>query len=744
MDLVDLLKPSFIRNNFDSFQVNELLNRVIMAVGYPRSIREGWLDSIISSEGNFDLSLHIIPSNVESILTQLNQELVKQEADLMASQMKGLVNPSLKLQHQDTLSVLEKMQKGEEKLFEFSLYLNARAYSKEKLDLLTKKIYSELNAIMIIPKTPFLEMSKAMKSIYPIQKDELKITRNITSNALSACFPFTTAYLDLDSKGIMFGLNKNNNIPIILDTYKFANYNGLILGTSGAGKSFATKLFILRNQLNGVKTMIIDPQGEYTELTEKHSGQIIKISRNSETIINPFDLMNQDLGEKMLSLMDLMKIMCGDLTEVQKSILDKAINSVYEKKGIITTNPDTWNKEPPIIEDLYKELIKEKQTSSRQEKMTYEALINRIRIYAKGSFSFINKQTNIDLTNDLVSFNIMEMPTQIKPVMMYLILDFVHKTMQSNKEKKALIIDEAWSLLRYAEHAKHIFELIKTARKFNLGITIITQETEDLLSTKAGKAVLANTSWKFLTRQEPAIIEELSEKFHLNKDEQNYLLTALPGEGLLFAMNDHIPLKVVASPEEHELITTNPNEVIEREQKMKELETQEKENLTPYSKEKNYYLRKELNPNQIEFLKENNFVEARLCGLNKSSQWYLIKKPTCTESIQHYFLQETLANYIKQFTEHVYTSQANAPDIIFQIPRKKNPELYDMYAIEIETGTQLHNKKDLQNKIQHNHKLKLKKWWFVVTKANQKTKYNEYHETQTRTEIQKTIKKIFE
>lgn len=742
-DLIQLLKPFHLKNEIDSFQVNEQLNRIIMAVGYPRAIREGWLDAIVSSEGNYDLSLHIQPSNVETILTQLNQELVKQEADLFAAQSKGIVNPSLRLQHQDTLNVLEKLQKGEEKLFNLSLYLNARAYSKEKLELLSKKIQSELNALLIIPKIPFLRMDDAIKSIYPIQEDKLKITRNIPSDALSACFPFTTAFLNLDTDGILFGLNKSNNIPIILDPYRFANYNGLILGTSGGGKSVTAKLFILRNQLRGVKTMIIDPQGEYVELTKNYSGQIVEISRDSKTIINPFDLMGQDLGEKMLSLIDLFKIMCGELTEVQKNILDKAIQNVYEQKGIIHNNPETWNRKPPIMEDLFNEIINEKKVASRTERMTYEALENRIRIYAKGTFSFINKQTNLNLSNDLICFNIAQMPNQIKPVMMFLIMDFVHKKMQKDRERKALIIDEAWTLLRFAEHSKHIFELIKTARKFGLAIVIITQEVQDLISSEAGKTILANTSWKFLARQEPTVIDELTHKFNLNHEEQNYLLTALPGEGLLFAMNDHIPLKVIPSPNEYELITTNPDEINKREEKLRELDIKPTENLEPFQKKKNYYLRNELNNDHIHFLKENGYVEARLCGFENTSKWYLIKKPESKESIEHYFMVQLIADEIRKHTEDFVMHATQDPDVVLRIPKKSNPKIVETYALEVETGTHLKSLSELRKKVAANNQQQYTQWWFVVTDKTLKSSFSKYHQTMTRTECKNWLEGLF-
>ncbi len=742
-DLVNFLKASYIRNNPDSIQVNEQLNRVIMAVGYPRAIREGWLDSIIASEGNYDISIHVTPSNVESILTQLNQEIVKQEADLMAAQMKGIVNPSLRLQHQDTMSVLEKLQKGEEKLFNMALYLNARAYTKEKLELLSKKIASELNSILIIPKMPFLRMYDGLKSIYPIQEDKLKMTRNIPSDALSACFPFTTAFLNLDSDGILFGLNKTNNIPIILDPYRFANYNGLILGTSGGGKSVTAKLFILRNQLRGVKTMIIDPQGEYLELTTKYNGQVVEISRDSKTIINPFDLMGQDLGEKMLSLIDLFKIMCGDLTEVQKNILDKVIQTVYEKKGIIHSNPETWNRTPPIMEDLYNELIREKKTAARQERMTYEALENRFRIYAKGTFSFINKQTNLNLSNDLICFNIAQMPNQIKPVMMFLIMDFVHKKMQKDRERKALIIDEAWTLLRYAEHSKHIFELIKTARKFGLAILIITQEVQDLLGSEAGKTILANTSWKFLARQEPTVIDELSQKFNLNQEEQNYLLTAMPGEGLLFAMNDHIPLKVVPSPNEYQFITTNPDEIVKRNKKFEELgKNNEPEDLAPFRMEKKYYLKKELTLDQVKFLEEHNYKTHRLCGFGSFSQQYLVQKPESDEKEEHLFLSQLIADEARKYTEDVTTYSTVGPDIVFSAPKKGHYGEREFFAFEIETGGQLDNPKHLSNKVQQNDLQQYKEWWFVVADKTLKPLYQKYHQTMTRTEVQSYLKRV--
>jgi hypothetical protein len=322
---------------------------------------------------------------------------------------------------------------------------------------------------------------------------------------------------------------------------------------------------------------------------------------------------------------------------------------------------------------------------------------------------------------------------------MYLILDFVHKKMQKDRERKTLIIDEAWSLLRFAEHSRSIFELIKTARKFGLGIVIITQEVEDLLSSPAGKTILANTAWKYLSRQEPACIVELAEKFHLNQEEQNYLLTAMPGEGLLFAMNDHIPLKVIPSPSEYELITTNPDEVRKREEKLKELGTTEKENLAPYKLEKNYYVANGLNEQQVSFLKTNGFVEAKMCGLENSPRNYLVKKPNGTESIEHYFMVQIIAEEIRHYAKNVATDATVDPDITFELEKNGVTE---RFALEIETGTQLDNTTNLATKLERNNAT-YKQWWFIVTNKYDKEAYTAFHQTLTRTEVQPLLEQVF-
>lgn len=743
--LPQLLKPSYVKNEPDNVQINSSLNRVIMAVGWPRRVRAGWLNNIIASEGDFDLSMFIEPSDIQKILSDLNHELVKQRSDMIAAEQKGVVNPSLKVQYDDTYRTLESLQMGEEKLFNISLYANARAGTKERLELLSSKIRSEFNSMGIDSKIPYRKMQQAIQSIIPIKDDRLRVQRNIPSSPLSACFPFTSSFLNLQEGGVVFGLNKDNNIPIILDVYNLQNYSGLILGTSGSGKSFFVKLYILRNLLRGVRTMIIDPQGEYVELCKTYGGQLIEISQESNTIINPLDLLDRDFGDKMLSLMDLFKIMCGELSEPQKNFLDKALLKIYAEKGIKAGDKTTWGRPPPVLRDLYDVFKSERNGVSKFEKMTYDALLNRLRIYAEGSFSFMNKQTNLDLNNNLICFNIADMPAQVKPVMMYLILDFVHKKMQKDRERKLLVVDEAWTLLRYGEHAQYLFELIKTARKFGLGLAIITQEVNDLLASRTGKTIMANTAWKLLLRQEPTVMGEVVEKFNLNTEEQNFVLTAGKGDGLLFAMNDRIPLKIVASEKEYEIITTNPDELRNRDKKRKGGTENEKLNDEVFNLKRVYFPKSELNEQQAQYLSGKGFEEGKFVDLeSKGPKSYLIKKPETKESLEHYFFVQLVYDEIRKYTENVQLYASYGPDICFQVASKEDPDKFERFALEIETGKSFSKKEEqVLQKAGKNSVQNYKDWWFVLTDSGKRKEYAQYGKVLLRTEVGETLRKLF-
>ena len=714
-DLYSLISPAEIVNKPEYIKVNENYNRIIAASGYPRTVEEGFLDKIITAAGDFDLSLHIEPFPIETTLVMLNKELQKQRADLFAAEMKHSVQPSLEIQYRDTHSVLNSIQKGEEKLFNVSLYINVRAKDLKELDVLTRTVQAQLNSMLIVPTIPKFRMAQGLRSVFPFGINELGIRRNITTYALSAFFPFTSPFLILEKGGVFLGLNKNN-LPIIKDIFSLANANGAILATSGSGKSYAAKLIISRYLMNDTKVIVIDPQNEYSKLTEKYNGSVINISRDSETIINPMDLLGHSYVEKRLALMDMFQVMFGELTEVQKSILDRAISETYDRKGI--TEQNYRGKVPPILSDLYEELERMSEAASQYERITYVALLNRLRMYALGVFSFLNKQTKIDVSKNFVTFNIGNMPKQVKPVMMFLVLEYVYSKMKQDRNRKLLVIDEAWSMLQNAAEEGYIFEVVKTCRKFNLGLLMITQDVADLLGSKAGRAVLANSSYTVLLRQKAAIINSVKETFHLSPAEREHLLTASVGEGLIMMENDHQEIKIIASPEEHKIITTKPDELV---QEIPEPALQDMRIELDLSK--GFYRKSALKPEEIEYLLKNGYEEKKQVPIaSKNYAIYLVKKVKW-HTPEHTFLLHSIYDRLLSYTNKVKVNESARtddlnPDIVFT--NAKGEE----WALEIETGNNMqHHKKYLHQKVENLNKNYQNRWRFILTSNELQQKY---------------------
>ncbi|MBS3089582.1 ATP-binding protein, partial [Candidatus Pacearchaeota archaeon] len=706
-----------INNNINHLDINKSFYRVIYASGYPRTVEPGFLDRIVSLLGDFNLSLQIKPYPIEHMLVDLNKELQKQRADLYAMQSKGIINPSLEIQYNDTRSTLETLQKGDERLFNISLYVTCKADSVSDLDLLTKKVEAELNSIMILPKVAKFRMIQGFKSVLPLGMDEVKVNRNITTRALSAFFPFTSQFLQADNTGVWLGLNKNN-IPIIKDIFKLSNPNGVVLAQSGGGKSYFCKLLITRYLLNGTKVIIIDPQGEYKALVKRFGGQIIDLSRESNTLINPLDLMGHDYTEKRLSLMDLMPVMLGGLSEPQKAFLDKAITNAYADKGINMIS-DTWSNEPPIMEDLLESLTKLVKKATQIENATLRSVINRLDMYVSGVFSFLNKHTNLKFNNNLVCFDLGNMPKQIKPVVMFLVLDYVYMKMKSDISRKILLVDEAWSLLSRTEDAGYILEIVKTCRKFNMGLLLINQEVEDLFNSRAGKSVLANSAYTMLLKQKPSVIKNICEAFHLSPSEREHLLTANIGEGLLIMEDEHSKIKVVASPEENEIITTNADEILDK-------KVVEKRNNGGASinvdLDKRFYKEKELNKDEVKYLINEGYKLFSQKSIVSGKQEDYILKPRHNESLNHMFVIYDIVDYLKLrgINAEMYTTRM--PDIVFSHNGKR-------YAIEIETGINLKKDRKMIAEKVRNLNSKYDDWFFVVTNRNLVKSYKTFGET---------------
>jgi len=708
--------PEYIHNHQDHLEISNQYHRIICASGYPRYVESGFLDRIISSLGDFDLSIHLKPYPIDGMLIGLNRELQKQRADLYSMQMKGITNPSLEIQYKDTRGTLEDLQKGKERLFNVSLYVNCKASSLKELELLTKKVESELNSLMILPKIPSFKMLQGFKSVAPIGIDQLDCNRNITTKALSAFFPFTSQFLEADNTGVWLGLNKNN-IPIIKDIFNLSNPNGLVLAQSGGGKSYFCKLLITRYLLNGTKVMVIDPQGEYNSIVSHFKGQTIDLSKDSDTMINPLDLMGHDYIEKRLSLMDLMKILLGDLSDIQKAFMDKALTKTYESKGI-TNNPDTWDNEPPILEDLLKVLKSMEERATKLEQTTINSLSNRLDMYVTGVFSFFNKKTNINFNNNFVSFDIGKMPSQVKPAMMFLVLDYIYMKMKSNLDRKILLIDEAWTLLSRTEEAGYIFEIVKTCRKFNLGLLLINQEVEGLLDSKAGKSVLANSSYTVLMRQKPAVIDNICKTFHLSDSERTHVLTAGIGEGLLIMEDDHSEIKIISSPEEHKLITTDPDELNELNISKNVQKKCAKNVQINVDENKRFFRKDKLNPDNIKYLLSKGYKVAKYKRLASNKKEEFLLKPRHNESLTHLFTVYDTADYLESKGINVNMYTTLKPDLVFKIGKKK-------YAIEVETGSVLTKIKNMEEKVKLLNK-NYDEWFFVVTNKNKTSEYKKF------------------
>jgi len=567
--------------------------------------------------------------------------------------------------------------------------------------LLRQKVKADLDGLMIQSVKPTFQMIQSYESMLPLARNTLQIKRNIHTEGLSAFFPFSSPFLDIEPEGILLGLNKNK-IPYIKDIFKLTNANGIILATSGAGKSYFTKLLISRQFLNGCDVLIIDPQGEYLGITERYKGQTITISKSSQTIINPLDLMGHEYIEKRLSLMDLFKIMIGDLTEVQKAILDKAIDETYARKGIHKNN---WsNKKTPCMQDLFAVLKELSRKAVSQEKVTYRALLNRIQMYTdKGVFSFLNRQTNIQFNNKFVCFNIGAMPKQVKPVIMYLVLDYVYMRMKKSLHRKLLVIDEAWAMLQTAEESSYIFEIVKTCRKYNLGLLMITQDAADLVSSRAGNAVLANTSYTFLLRQKPAVISAVAKTFNLSKAEKEYLLTAEKGHGILILENEHQELEVIAAPEEHKIITTNPDEMIKESESREGQDEDVDDHTIDLDIEQDVHDAYDKPIEERNFLTNNDYVIGSFHDLTQSRQREYFVKRRLPEGAAHTFYVDLIYKEIRKHTKDAKKYRAEKPDIVFT--NKVGEEI----AIEVETGIdamylnkrRYHNKKFAERREQY-------------------------------------------
>jgi conjugal transfer ATP-binding protein TraC len=568
--LRDLIAPSSIEIHASYFRLGTKYGRTIYVYGYPRSIYTGWLSPLVNIDEVLDISMYIYPVESQVVLNNLRKKVTQLEASAAINSEKGRVrDPALEAAINDAEELRDQIQVGAERFFRFGLYVTLWADSMDELNFVQQKVETIFGQQMVFSKVASSQQEQGLNSSIPQMSDQLQIRRNMNTGAISTSFPFTSADLT-DNQGILYGINMHNNGLVIFDRFKLENANMAVFAKSGAGKSFTVKLEALRSMMTGTEVIIIDPENEYQKLADAVGGAYIRLSLNSQTRINPFDLprvidseeADDALRANLVTLHGLFRLMLGGtqvaasgqqvaaLTPVEEADLDQALIDTYARVGI-TSDPLTHNSPPPTIADLYDTLVHMGGSGP--------SLAQRLRKYTTGTFAGIfSQQSNIDINNPMVVFNIRDLEDELRPVAMYIVLSHIWNITRTEQKKRMLIVDEAWQLMKYDDSANFLFSLAKRARKYYLGLTTITQDVEDFMSSKMGRAIVSNTSMQLLLKQSSSAVDVLSDVFKLTEEEKKRLANFPIGQGLFFAGQSHVHIQIQASPTETQLINTNP------------------------------------------------------------------------------------------------------------------------------------------------------------------------------------------
>lgn len=567
--VIDVVAPPAIEVDFDYLKIGDWYYRALFVAGYPRFVSANWLEPLISFNHTLDIAMYIYPTRSEEVLENLKRKVGEMEATIQSDIKRGrVIEPSIQVALEDALALQQELAKGAERFFQFGLYVTIPAKSKDDLDKTTKQVEATLGSLLIVSKKAILQMEEGFKTSLPMGQDRLVIVRNMDTTSLATTFPFTTSELTAN-EGALYGINLHNDSLIIFDRFTLENANSVVFGKSGSGKSYMVKLEIMRSLMFDTEVIVIDPENEYEALTRALGGEYIRFHFGSHTKINPFDLAilirgresggESELNQKILSLHGFFRVVMGKLTPAEDALLDRALILSYKQKGI-TPDPLTQNREPPLMEDLYKTLVGMEDPVAR-------GLSDRIEKFVKGSLvGIFDQQTNIEIRNPLTVFSIRDLEEELRPIAMYLILDFIWNKIRREVKRRLLIVDEAWYLMKFPDSAQFLYSIAKRARKYYVGLTTITQDVEDFLATELGHAIIQNSSVQILLKQSSAAIDRVAEVFYLSEGEKQRLLAADIGEGLFFAGPAHAAMRVIASPEEHELATTKPQEVEQRTQ----------------------------------------------------------------------------------------------------------------------------------------------------------------------------------
>jgi len=561
LELKDVIAPSALSITPRELNLGDKIMRTFFVISYPRYLADSWFSPIINLDKMFDISIYIHPIDTVTVLRKFQKKVAEVESQIRTREEKGLVrDPKLDTAYQDLEGLRDKLQQAQERLFDVGLYISIYGDTKDELDKIETEIKSILESKLVYLKPALFQQEQGFKSMLPVATDVLKVHSKLNSAPLSSLFPFISFDLTAD-KGVLHGVNRHNSSLILLDRFSLDNYNSVTFATSGSGKSYATKLEILRTLMFDTEVIVIDPEREYEYMAEATGGRYFNISLNSEHHINPFDLPipredeapSDVLRSNIVHLVGMFRIMLGGLTPQEDAIVDRAITETYALKDI-TPNSNFSNIEPPLLSDF--ELVLSGMNGS-------EALVQKLSKYTKGTWAgFINKSTNVDINKKFVVFSVRDMEDDLKPVAMYIITHYIWNAIRKNMKKRLLVIDEAWWMMKSEDTASFLFSMAKRGRKYYLGLATITQDVGDFLKSPYGLPLITNSSIQLLLKQSPTTVDTVQKTFNLSDEEKYLLLESSVGEGIFFAGLKHVAVKIIASYTEDQIITSDPSQVL--------------------------------------------------------------------------------------------------------------------------------------------------------------------------------------
>lgn len=571
LELKDIIAPSALKITPKEINLGEKIVRSFFVISYPRFLSEGWFAPIINLDKIFDVSIFIQPLETGAVLRNFQKKVAEVQSQINVREEKGLVrNPMLDTAYQDLENLRDQLQQAQERLFDVGLYITIYGDSEGEIDKTESEIKSILESKLVYVKPALFQQEQGFKTNIPLATDELRIYSKLNSSPLSSLFPFISFDLTSD-RGILYGINRHNSSLVLFDRFSLENYNSITFAKSGAGKSYATKLEILRTLMFDVDVIVIDPEREYEYLAETVGGRYFNISLNSEHHINPFELPVPGEGESfanvfrsnVINLVGLFRIMMGGLTPEEDALVDKAITETYALKDI-TPDSDFTNIEPPLMSDF--ELVISGMEGG-------DSLAQRLTKYTRGTWAgFINKPSNIDINKKLVVFSLRDMEDELKPIAMYIVTQYIWNVIRKNIKKRLLVVDEAWWMMRSEDTASFLLSLAKRGRKYYLGLATITQDVDDFLKSPYGMPIITNSSIQILLKQSPTSMDRLKQVFNLTEEEKYLLLESDVGEGIFFAGLKHVAIKIIASYTEDQIITSDPSQILSIKKAKRELE----------------------------------------------------------------------------------------------------------------------------------------------------------------------------